>query len=164
MRPLLPAMPGMPRSPSFASFTGSTSSRSPRKLSHDLKQACHQYMHSRHHNIGSIATKHQSLLYQTLPLHQLLHLQKSNIMSQNESPLTLLQQCVLTAGGPSDMMQCQQYNSNNQESTAEFFINVLKTKASSSISSSPFSSSNSLASAYSDSRSDFNLSSQVWGR
>lgn len=89
-------------------------------------------------------------------------------MSPNESPLSLLQECIV-AGGASEMnvstqmqpMRCQpKSNEESPSSAVNIFMEVLRSKASTM---QPYFASNDTATAHSALRQDFNRSAKVWG-
>eukprot|EP00580_Thalassiosira_gravida_P017307 CAMPEP_0201666368 /NCGR_PEP_ID=MMETSP0494-20130426/7732_1 /ASSEMBLY_ACC=CAM_ASM_000839 /TAXON_ID=420259 /ORGANISM="Thalassiosira gravida, Strain GMp14c1" /LENGTH=90 /DNA_ID=CAMNT_0048145553 /DNA_START=64 /DNA_END=333 /DNA_ORIENTATION=- len=90
-------------------------------------------------------------------------------MSQNESPLSLLQECVVARGGDSSSdvndipIRCQQRNNEEPSpSPINFFMDILKTKAASMQQEYGTSPSMKTATAHSALIQDFNHSTKVW--
>ncbi|KAL9184556.1 hypothetical protein ACHAXT_012526 [Thalassiosira profunda] len=90
-------------------------------------------------------------------------------MSQNESPLGLLQECVVAGGSPSDVtansnnMRCRPRGGQEESSSpVDLFMDVMRTKAA-SVPALFSSKASSKANAHAALRQDFNLSTRVWG-
>mmetsp|Transcript_38889 Transcript_38889/g.81347 ORF Transcript_38889/g.81347 Transcript_38889/m.81347 type:complete len:97 (-) Transcript_38889:245-535(-) len=91
-------------------------------------------------------------------------------MSQNESALSLLQECVVDRGGASSSdannipTRCRQRNNEEPSSSpVNLFMDILKTKAASMQQEYGSSPSTKTATAHSALIQDFNHSSKVWG-
>ena len=87
-----------------------------------------------------------------------------HIMSQSESPVNLLQDCVVGAGSASDAtdIKCHQKYEKGDGSPMNIIIDVLSNKAA-SIKSFVSSDGSSAKSAHSTLIHDFNMSTRVWG-
>ena len=87
-----------------------------------------------------------------------------HIMSQSESPVNLLQDCVVGAGSASDAtdIKCHQKYEKGDGSPMNILIDVLSNKAA-SIKSFVSSDGSSAKSAHSTLIHDFNMSTRVWG-
>ena len=89
-------------------------------------------------------------------------------MSQNETPLGLLQECVVAGGSPSDVtannhnMRCRPRDGQEESSPVDLFMDVLRTRAA-SVPALFSSTAPSKANAHAALRQDFNLSTRVWG-